>query len=311
MCQNLSAQISLSQMRDLLILLTIWHSSHFLTLHFSTFLPAIFRISWAVYRRKTNCKETYYKMNSVQILIYWRNTESYVHYSSRKTSLQHFHGNKNTMVFMSMETWLQQLQRCCSLSDELTFDFWTVQCWPCKSGAFVLRRSGFQFLIGRTTARVVLRASIHMTVIYSLRLLRCLLRSTILVFRIFIALVLFRFASFSPVVLNGEISQDRRHHSVQIVQTQNTISKLSALSGCDNPGYSFLLKVFLCMGCFGICPVLAQGTCMCCPRNLLRTVGSVRQWQKNRTKTSTHIIYFKYGCEWSHLCWKWPSTDPK
>lgn len=56
-----------------------------------------------------------------------------------------------------------------------------------------------------------------MAVIYSLVLLRCLLRSTILGFRVFIALVLFRFASFSPVVLNGEILQEQRHHSVQLV----------------------------------------------------------------------------------------------
>lgn len=46
---------------------------------------------------------------------------------------------------------------------------------------------------------------------------------------------------------------------MQIVQTQNTISKLSTLSGCDYPGYSFIWNVFLCMGCFGICRVLVQG----------------------------------------------------
>jgi len=56
----------------------------------------------------------------------------------------------------------------------------------------------------------------QMAVIYSLGLLRCLLRSTILVFRIFIALVLFRFASFSPVVLKREILQEQRHHSMQL-----------------------------------------------------------------------------------------------
>lgn len=109
-----------------------------------------------------------------------------------------------------------QLKRCL-VRDELTCDFWIDWYWLYKSWAFVLKRSGFQFLIGRTTARVVLRASIQMAAIYSLGLLRCLLRSTILIFRIFIALVLFRFASFSPIVLNREILQEQRHHSVQLI----------------------------------------------------------------------------------------------
>lgn len=111
-----SAQISLPHMRDLIILLTIWHSSHFLTLHFSIFLPVIFWISWAVYRRrKTYCKEMYYKTNSVQILIHWHDTDSYVHYFSTKTSLQHLHGSKNTMVFMSMEAWLLSVAKVLSV----------------------------------------------------------------------------------------------------------------------------------------------------------------------------------------------------
>lgn len=199
-----------------IILLTIWHSNHFLTLHCSVFLSVIFCITWSICRRiKTFFKETYCKMNSVQTQVYWRDFDSYVHYFSTKTSLQYLHGNKISRSLCQWRLGYCQLKRCC-LSDELTSDSWTVQCRPYKSGALVLKRSAFQFLIGRTTARAVLRASIHMTVIYSLRLLRCLLRS-IIVFRIFIALVLFRFASFSPVVLNGEIMQKQRHLSMQII----------------------------------------------------------------------------------------------
>lgn len=88
--------------------------------------------------------------------------------------------------------------------------------------------------------------------------------------------------------------QEQGHHSLQIIQTQNKISKLSTLSGCDYPGYSFLLKVFLCMDCFGICPVLVQGlapTHRYRPRNSLRTLGLVRQWQRNTVKNSTHICF--------------------
>lgn len=152
--------------------------------------------------------------------------KSYVRYFSQKHLYNIFMAIKILRSLCQRRLGFCQLKRC-SLSDELTSAFWRVQCRPYKSQAFVVKRSGFQFLIGRTTARVVLRASIHMTVIYSLRLLRCLLRSTILAFRIFIALLLFRFASFSPIVLNGEILQEQRHHSMKILQTQNTISKLS------------------------------------------------------------------------------------
>lgn len=103
---------------------------------------------------------------------------------------------------------------CCQLKgafvpDELTCGFWTAWCWCYKSWTFVLQRRGFQFLTGRITTTVVLRASIQMADRWSLGLLRCLLRPITLIFSILVALVLFRFASFSPIILNWEILKEQ------------------------------------------------------------------------------------------------------